>query len=136
MSLSSFADKQLLVVIVASSLGLLQVCCGLDQLTVQASYRNSSGGGAWVRASETRSVAVTAMNDAPVVSVPSLTVPKNGAVALRGVNVSDADAGETAGALLKVTIDATANGTLHCLSNRLLVAWLAVWLPIVLHTAL
>ncbi|WP_181357624.1 cadherin-like domain-containing protein [Stenomitos frigidus] len=82
---------------------------GADTLTLTANDQGATGSGAIGLDSKALAITVTAVNDAPVITVPgSQTVDEDTNLLLSGINVTDADSNPNP---ITVTLSAT-NGTL------------------------
>jgi Bacterial Ig domain/Bacterial cadherin-like domain len=85
---------------------------GLASLTIDVDDLGNTGSGGEKSDSKTVSITVSAINDAPVVTVPGAqTVAEDTDLSITGISVTDVDVNETSGGTLQVTLRVT-SGTL------------------------
>ncbi|MBF0272768.1 MAG: tandem-95 repeat protein [Magnetococcales bacterium] len=86
---------------------------GAETITVTVSDQGNTGTGGALTATATLSFTITAVNDTPVITQPTLSVNEDTALVITGLSVSDPDAGT---GTLQATLGVT-NGTLTLASG-------------------
>ena len=120
--------------VIALSVSLVWRCCvapcvrytpaanwnGADVITVMVRDGGGGGSGGSKTTIASVDVAVTAVNDAPVIAMPTRAFHANstGSVAVAGVSVADADLAETPNAVVEVTVRAVGGGVVSVAHSR------------------